>query len=459
MGYFAVSAESATGNPLRADSFICLSQSIIAHETTHAVLDGLRRAVDPSEGGAEEVAVQEAIADVIGLLQQFALPGFLSSQLTFTADFDRNERLLEQLARRLAQPVGLQAHLRRRIGEPSDVKQSTEPRIVKLEDVAAVLVAALFDVFLIISRKRIARLLSLAGIGVNENRELTRDLLEAISTNVAKSASHLLRMCIRAIDYCPPVDVTCGDYLRAMITADSDLAGEDEKGYRVALVNAFRRYGIYPSGVGTMSPADLVWQPSALENLLGRALKTVLYPSANRQTEFERESKRRQMLHSKWQTDGPTPEAIKEMGLALDKDAPRTIDRTGDGLPLINIDSFRMARRTGLRGELVCDWVITVSQRRRGYFDPEMQTAQDEGEKPERPDFILRGGCTLIVDAETLTTRYCISKNILSAARLARCRESLLNRSSASTAPGQEGKDKPEEPFFALRGGVASFPQ
>lgn len=54
------------------------------------------------------------------------------------ADLDKNERLLEQLARGLAQPVGLQAELRRRIGAPGTLKQSTEPRIVKLEELGAV---------------------------------------------------------------------------------------------------------------------------------------------------------------------------------------------------------------------------------------------------------------------------------------------------------------------------------
>ncbi len=30
----------------------------------------------------------------------------------------------------------------------------------------------------------------------------------------------MLNTCIRALDYCPPVDITFGDYLRAIITAE-----------------------------------------------------------------------------------------------------------------------------------------------------------------------------------------------------------------------------------------------
>lgn len=457
MGYSTVGVESPTGNQIRTDSFTCLSHSIVAHETAHAVLDGLGRFVDPWDSGSEELAVQEAIADVISLFQQFALPGFLASHVIFTSDQDRNERLLEGLAKQLAQPAGSQADLRRRIGEPIARQQSAEPHIVKLQERAALLVAALFEAFLTISQKRIARLLAVAGIGVNEQRELNRDLLETISADVARSASHLLRMCIRAIDYCPPVDLTFGDYLRAIITADTDLTNEDERGYRLALVNAFRKFRIYPSTAGTVSPIDLVWKPASVEISL-QELEFESYLGADRQTEFERERERCAMLHDDWKSLGLTTGVLSDMGLALDEKAPRTIDRPRQGLPVFSVDSFRLARRIGPRGEQLNDWVITISQQRRGYFDPETQTDQDQGKKPEPADFIFRGGCTLIVDAGTLQARYCISKSILSADRLARYRESLVKRISVSTAFGEGRKAKQEEPLFAIRGGLASFP-
>ena len=47
-------------------------------------------------------------------------------------------------------------------------------------------------------------------------------------------------MCIRALDYCPPVNLEFGDYLRAIITADRDLIRDDNSGYRVAFIDAFR---------------------------------------------------------------------------------------------------------------------------------------------------------------------------------------------------------------------------
>ena len=44
----------------------------------------------------------------------------------------------------------------------------------------------------------------------------------------AKTAQHVLNMCIRAFDYLPPVDVTFGDYLRALVTADPEFVSGDE---------------------------------------------------------------------------------------------------------------------------------------------------------------------------------------------------------------------------------------
>ena len=71
----------------------------------------------------------------------------------------------------------------------------------------------------------------------------------------------MLEICIRALDYCPPVDITFADYLRALITADADLVGVDKYGYRVAFLEAFQARGIYPDDVRTLSVESLRWSP------------------------------------------------------------------------------------------------------------------------------------------------------------------------------------------------------
>ena len=54
---------------------------------------------------------------------------------------------------------------------------------------------------------------------------LTRKLVQA-----SKSARHLLTMCVRALDYVPPVDLTFGEYLRALITAELQRLRTSAKG-------------------------------------------------------------------------------------------------------------------------------------------------------------------------------------------------------------------------------------
>ena len=75
------------------------------------------------------------------------------------------------------------------------------------------------------------------------------DLAQRLAAEATKCAERMLQMCIRAIDYCPPVDITFGDFLRGIITADLDYAPEDKSGFRIVFIESFREWGIYPRGI------------------------------------------------------------------------------------------------------------------------------------------------------------------------------------------------------------------
>src|SRR5207247_9392366 len=90
------------------------------------------------------------------------------------------------------------------------------------------------------------------------------ELVHRVAEEAVKSATNSLNMWIRALDYIPPVDITFVEYLRGLITADSDLVEDDRYNYRVAFVEAFRRRGIYPLDLPTLSVDTLRWQGADL---------------------------------------------------------------------------------------------------------------------------------------------------------------------------------------------------
>src|SRR6185436_19385472 len=107
----------------------------------------------------------------------------------------------------------------------------------------SILVAAVFEAFTTINDARASKLIRLATSGSGElpRGALPAILLDALAGEAAKTADHFLGMCIRALDYCPPIGLTFGDYLRALVTADRDMVPDDTHGYRVALIDAFRK--------------------------------------------------------------------------------------------------------------------------------------------------------------------------------------------------------------------------
>ena len=121
----------------------------------------------------------------------------------------------------------------------------------------------MFDAFLSIYKARIADLLRIAtgGTGVLPHGELHPDLVNRLAGEAPVAAGHVLNMCIRALDYCPPVDITFGDYLRALVTADRDLVPDDDLGYRVAVDRGVPPARHLPAGGA---------QPVGREPLLGR---------------------------------------------------------------------------------------------------------------------------------------------------------------------------------------------
>ncbi len=269
-GYFPATASSPGELIPGGLTFTCLSHDIVAHEISHALLDGVHRRLNEPTN-SDMLAFHEAFADLVALFQHFSLPGVLEAQVARVRGDLRDDNLMGQLAWEFGVATGMHGALRSAIGKedpttgkwqrikpnPADYQTVQEPH-----DRGAILVAAVFDAYLAIYESRTIDLRRLAsnGTGLLPEGELHPDLIKRFAAEARLAADQVLKMCIRAIDYCPPVDLTYGDFLRALITADTDLWPNDTGLYRVAFVDAFRKRGIFPQDVRALSEDVLRWR-------------------------------------------------------------------------------------------------------------------------------------------------------------------------------------------------------
>ncbi len=261
-GYFP--AADSSGSVVRGSViFGVVSHDIVAHETTHALLDGLHPRYS-ERTNVDMAAFHEAFADIVALFQHFSMPELLTRQIRqakgSTTDIGRG---LGQLAQQFGQATGMHGALRRFVGEvgasaPVLTDDMTEPHTR-----GAILVSAVFAAFLTIYQARCADLIRLAtnGSGILPGGEISVDLANRLASEASKTAEHVLNTCIRALDYCPPVNLEFGDYLRAIVTADRDLVHDDSRGYRVAFIDAFRERGIVPYDIRRLAEDSLLWEP------------------------------------------------------------------------------------------------------------------------------------------------------------------------------------------------------
>jgi hypothetical protein len=265
------------------------------------------------------------------------------------------------------------------------------------------LIGAVFEAFLTVYRRKAARILRLAtgGSGILPEGDLHPDLVDALAEKASSLAEQFLTICIRAVDYCPPVDLTFGEFLRAVITADYDLVPDDPWGYREAWIDAFWRRGIYPSGVPSLSEDALLWRPPlagttpVAELSFGRlAFDTDPTEVANEEALVDQAARLGAYL-----TD---PDHLRRLHL----DIPNADPGRGELIDPPCIHSIRPSRRVGPDGQVIFDLVAEVTQCR---------TVRS----PDGVPMLFYGGATLIL-GPTGHIRYVIAKSTGSQRRLAR---------------------------------------
>jgi hypothetical protein len=375
--------------------FTCLSHDVVVHEVTHALVDGLRSHLSVATS-PDVPAFHEAMADLVALFHRLTCEGLLQAVMRESGTGLRECTVLTTIARQVAEAYrrpGLRAAI-----EPAGIAPRQYDPSLDAHALGGVLVAAVFDAFAAIHARKSARHIRLAtsGTGLLPPGTPPHDLVAALATEASDLARQFLKMCIRAIDYCPPVDVQFGEFLRAVITADRDLVPDDRWSYREAWIQAFKRRGIRAPGVATMSEDALVWSPPDI----GLPRLAVVHDDGAGQQACEVAALAAAPAH--------------RAAFGLLEAAPGDPDvRPGT----VVVESVRSLRRAGPDGHVLTDLVAEVVQHAR---------------LAGAPDDVLLGGSTVIAGADG-RVRFVIRKSLAAAVRRrcgkqSRCHEGTMPR-------------------------------
>jgi len=387
-GFYPGPDEGIGRNAPKGQVYTCLSHDIIAHEFTHALLDGLRaRFTVPT--GPDVMGFHEGFADLVAVFQHFTYRETLEAELRRSEGELNKSKFLTAIARNFGLTTNRNGPLRCAIGEEGlRYRPDMEPHAM-----GSVFVAAVFEAFLKVYERKTSPYLRLAYRP--PSGYLLAELVSLLADKAASLAEEFLTMCIRAIDYCPPVDLSLGEFLRAVVTADRDLVPDDKWGYRDALIDAFADRGIYPPGVQQLSEDCLSWQPPSrfLPRIPGLHFADLRFAGDPALPASEDELVRQ--AEALWDF-AVRPYVCEEFGL---------LPIGSDGVDPPVVESIRTSRRVGPDGQVLFDVVAEITQRRQ-IVDPET------GKQGK-----FFGGCTVILGPEG-EIRYLISKNINDQQRL-----------------------------------------
>jgi hypothetical protein len=425
-GYFSA-GDHAAGFTLRGGLIAtALSHDIVAHETTHALLDGLRSSfMDPSN--VDVPAFHEALSDLVALFLHFTYSDVVERGIRESRGAFARGMLLTDLAREFGYARssagsadalrsgvdvdGVAAFDSDSLPQPDGTPGAAPPSVYdpRLEPHAlgSVLVSAVFEAFATIVRRKTERYFRIAGVDPQNvgGAPLSDALIAALAQEASDVARQFLSICIRAIDYCPPADMELGEYLRALITADADMEKTDKWGFREALMRSFRRREIFPQHVRFMTEDAVRWgPPDEALRIDALAFRNLKFDGDPARPADVRELLRQANALGRFVTDPRLAAAFH----VIPPGTPLPEGMTQASPP--SVQSIRVARRAAPDGRVVFDLVAEVTQ---------ACTVVRKG-----TSFDMTGGCTIISDPQG-PVRYVVYKRLDSDGRRERQLEAI----------------------------------
>ena len=351
-GYFRATGTEIGENIPGQTIFLCLSHDVIAHELTHALIHQLSPQFRNSDH-PDTFALHEGLADLVAILHRFSLETVVRDEIQRTRGMVDVSSPLCQVATQLGAGLGIM-HGLRNARTPADPKQYTT--LLEPHDRGALLISAILEALFKTYRVRIKDLMEIASISGSAGDDLHPDLVNRLATELSRLAKSLLTMCIRAFDYLPPVDVSFGDFLRSVVTADWELAPDDSSGMRTALIESFRSRGIYASGTRSLAEEELVWdRPVHPPDPLPASIVAALTESAQTFGRIRPGQGERTLT---------VQAATQELNRYAQKNA-RALHLWSSDAPLTFSDN-RYSFRIGADGQLSVDLIAKFAQQRPG---------------------------------------------------------------------------------------------
>jgi len=225
--------------------YTCLSHDIVAHETGHAVLDGIRPLYNEISS-AQTSAFHEFLADLTAILSALRINELRQVVAKLSkGDLSKDKvisDLAEEFAKKQVEAVYGDAHryyLRTANSQKvmKDIEGEWEPHLC-----SEVLTGAMFEIL----------------------SELTKRYFEegeSPKESLRKATSHLNRMAFRALDFCPSVDVQFADYVNAVLLADEQAYPLDSRKYRNIVREVFKKRGLEPQeSSNAPNSVDFLWK-------------------------------------------------------------------------------------------------------------------------------------------------------------------------------------------------------
>jgi len=205
--------------------FTSLSRDIVAHETGHAIIDGiapdLYDAISP-----QSLAIHEGIADLTALLMAFDSHNLRRIVLKKTRGSIANpsafSAIAEEFGEELRRGRGLRFLLNEKNLDPKDPEHCVDR--YESHSLSQVLSGALYAVMMHI-HEDLKQQYALKP----ENADKPDPLFSASGVALRKGAERFQRVTFRALDYLPPGEISYADYGRALMAVDQVAYPDDPK--------------------------------------------------------------------------------------------------------------------------------------------------------------------------------------------------------------------------------------